>query len=194
MNAQVVHRILNRLEGYLSEMLLVFFVCLIFVQTVLRSCFDIVLPWTEELSRFSFVWFVFLGASFAARLYAHNRVTIQFKLLPEWVGKYSLLITDIIWVIFNCMMIKMSLSIIDEMHNYVYLSPSMEISMEYVYWIFPIAFGLMNIRILQVDYIRFILKQEIEDPDKIDAESYEEIAADVAAEEQARDGKGGEPR
>ena len=189
MRAQVVHRILNRLEGYLSEMLLVLFVGLIFAQTVLRGCFDIVLPWTEELSRFSFVWFVFLGASFAARLYAHNRVTIQFRLFPAWVGKFSMLITDIIWVVFNCMMIKMSLVIIDEMHEYTYLSPSMEISMAYVYWIFPIAFTLMNIRILQVDYIRFILKEEVEDPDKIDAESYEEIAEDVAAEERAKEGE-----
>ena len=49
MTAQVVYRILDRLEGYLSHALLVFFVCVIFAQTVLRSCFDIVLPWTEEI-------------------------------------------------------------------------------------------------------------------------------------------------
>ena len=180
MTAQVVYRILDRLEGYLSQALLVFFVCVIFAQTVLRSCFDIVLPWTEEISRFSFVWFVFFGASFAARLCAHNRVTIQFKLFPEWVGKFSMLITDIIWIVFNCMMIKMSLVIIADMHEFPYLSPAMEISMEYVYWIFPIAFGLMNVRILQVNYIKFILKQEIEDPDKVDAEAYEDLSVSCA--------------
>lgn len=176
MTAQIIYKILDRLEGYMSQALLVFFVCTIFAQTVLRSCFDIVLPWTEEISRFSFVWFVFLGASFAARLCAHNRVVIQFKLFPEWVGKLSMFITDIIWIVFNCMMIKMSLVIIADMHEFPYLSPAMEISMEYVYWIFPLAFMLMNIRIIQVNYIRYVLKQEIIDPDKVDAESYEEIS------------------
>ena len=136
MTAQVVYRILDRLEGYLSQALLVFFVCVIFAQTVLRSCFDIVLPWTEEISRFSFVWFVFFGASFAARLCAHNRVTIQFKLFPEWVGKFSMLITDIIWIVFNCMMIKMSLVIIADMHEFPYLSPAMEISMAHIFDLF----------------------------------------------------------
>lgn len=51
----------------------------------------------------------------------------------------------------------------------------MNLSMEYVYWIFPIAFTLMSLRILQVDYIRYILKQEIKDVDKIEAEDYEAI-------------------
>ena len=37
------------------------------------------------------------------------------------------------------MMIKMSLVIIADMHEFPYLSPAMEVSMEYVYWIFPIA-------------------------------------------------------
>lgn len=193
MTAQVVYRILDRIEGYLSQALLVFFVCVIFAQTFLRSCFDIVLPWTEEISRFSFVWFVFFGASFAARLCAHNRVTIQFKLFPEWVGKFSMLLTDIIWIVFNCMMIRMSLVIIADMHEFPYLSPAMEISMEYVYWIFPVAFTLMNVRIIQVNYIRFILRQDIEDPDKVDADTYEEIAASCTPVEIPQKGKGGNP-
>ena len=190
MTVQVVYRILDRLEGYLSEALLAFFVCVIFAQTVLRSCFDIVLPWTEEISRFSFVWFVFFGASFAARLCAHNRVTIQFKLFPEWVGKFSMLITDVIWFVFNCMMIKMSLVIIADMHEFPYLSPAWNIHGVCVLDL-PIAFGLMNIRILQVNYIKFILKQEIEDPDKVDAEAYEDLAVSCAPVELLGDKKEG---
>lgn len=180
MSAQTIYRILDKLECYLSQALLVFFVCVIFAQTVLRSCFSIVIPWTEEISRFSFVWFVFFGASYAARICAHNRVTVQFRFFPEWFGKFSMLLTDVIWLAFNCMMIKESLVVIADMHEYPYLSPAMEISMEYVYWIFPIAFGLMNLRILQVNYIKFILKQEIADPDKVDTESYEELMTTCA--------------
>lgn len=175
MSPHGILRVLDKLECYVGQLLLVFFICLIFTQTVLRSVFSIVIPWSEEASRFAFVWFVFFGAAYAARLSAHNRVVIQFKLLPEWVGKYSMLITDILWLLFNGMMVKMSFVIIDDLHEFPYMSPAMNLSMEYVYWIFPIAFTLMSLRILQVDYIRYILKQEIKDVDKIEAEDYEAI-------------------
>lgn len=176
MSPHRILRILDKFECYIGQLLLVFFICLIFIQTVLRSVFSIVIPWSEEASRFAFVWFVFFGAAYAARLSAHNRVVIQFKLLPEWVGKYSMLITDILWLLFNGMMVKMSFVIIDELREFPYMSPAMNLSMEYVYWIFPIAFTLMSVRILQVNYIRYILKQEIKDVDKIEAEDYEAIA------------------
>ena len=189
--AKVILHILDKAESYICQGLLVFFVCLIFLQTVLRSCFSIVLPWSEEASRFSFVWFVFFGAAYAARLSAHNRVVIQFKLFPEWVGNISMLLMDIIWIVFNCMMIKMSLLIIEDLHEFPYLSPSMSLSMEYVYWIFPIAFGLMNIRIIQVNIIKYVLKQEIKDVDKIEASDYEDLAeSSVLAERDAAEGKG----
>ena len=178
MTARTVLHVLDKFEGYLSQILLVFFICLIFTQTVLRSGFSIVLPWSEEASRFAFVWFVFLGASYAARLSAHNRVVLQFKMFPDRVGKYSMLITDALWIAFNCMMVKMSLEIISDLREFPYLSPSMGVSMEYVYWIFPLAFSLMSVRILQVDYIRYVLKQEIRDVDKVEAEGYEDIAAE----------------
>ena len=175
MSPHGILRVLDKFECYIGQLLLVFFICLIFTQTVLRSVFSIVIPWSEEASRFAFVWFGFFGAAYAARLSAHNRVVIQFKLLPEWVGKYSMLITDILWLLFNGMMVKMSFVIIDDLREFPYMSPAMNLSMEYVYWIFPIAFTLMSLRILQVDYIRYILKQEIKDVDKIEAEDYEAI-------------------
>ena len=175
--ARVILHILDKAESYICQILLIFFVCLIFLQTVLRGVFSIVLPWSEEASRFAFVWFVFFGAAYAARLSAHNRVVIQFKLFPDWVGNLSMFLMDIIWIVFNCMMIKMSLVIIDDLREFPYLSPAMSLSMEYVYWIFPIAFGLMNIRIIQVNILKYVLKQEIKDVDKVEASDYENIAA-----------------
>lgn len=177
MNARTILQVLDKAEGYISQLLLVFFVCLIFVQTVLRSGFSIVIPWSDEASRFAFVWFVFFGATYAARLSAHNRVVIQFKFFPAYVGKISMFITDMLWIAFNCTMVYMSLVIIDDLKEFPYHSPSMNVSMEYVYWVFPITFSLMSVRIIQVNYIKYVLKQEIKDMDQIEAEDYEELAA-----------------
>ncbi len=167
---------IDRIETYISQILLVFFCTLVFTQIVLRNLFAIVLPWSEELSRFAFVWFVFFGASYATRLSAHNRVTIQFSFLPKFLGNFSMFITDILWFIFNCLMIYMSYIVILDFYTYPYKSPGLGIPMQYVYMIFPISYTLMNIRIVQVNIMKYILKMEIKDVDKVEAEAYEDIA------------------
>ena len=75
--------LLDNFESYICQILLTFFVVILFLQISLRVCFNYVIPWSEEISRFAFVWFVFFGAAYAARLAAHNRVMLQFKLFPK---------------------------------------------------------------------------------------------------------------
>jgi C4-dicarboxylate transporter DctQ subunit len=186
MRPKTILKILDNLESYLCQILLVFFVCLLFLQIVLRIVFSAIhslsyyigflehyplpasLPWGEELSRFAFVWFVFLGATYAARLAAHNRVTFQFKIFPKIVGDISTLFSDLVWIVFNCVMVYYSISVIKEGFEYPEYSPTLDWIMSYIFMIFPIAFSLMTIRIIQVNIMKHILKIEIADVDKVD--------------------------
>ena len=186
MRAKTALKILDNFESYLCQILLVFFVCLLFLQIVLRLVFGLMdtlshyiaffekydlpasLPWGEELSRFAFVWFVFFGATFAARLAAHNRVTFQFKIFPKIVGNISTVLSDLVWIAFNTTMIFFSISVIKEGFEYAEYSPTLDWVMAYVFVIFPIAFSLMNIRIIQVNIMKYVLKMEIIDVDKIE--------------------------
>jgi len=197
MRAKKVLKILDNLESYLCQILLVFFVCLLFLQIVLRLVFGLMdtlshyiaffekydlpasLPWGEELSRFAFVWFVYFGATFAARLAAHNRVTFQFKLFPEIVGNISTLLADLIWIAFNTAMVFFSINVIKEGFQYPEYSPTLDWVMAYVFMIFPIAFSLMNIRIIQVNIMKYILKMEIDDVDKIEVKEVQNSEAEV---------------
>lgn len=176
MNHKKLFKFLDNLESYLCQIMLSFFVVVLFMQIFLRVCFDIVIPWSEEISRFSFVWFVFLGAAYAARLAAHNRVTIQFKMFPKAVGDYFMLFSDCIWCVFNVVMIVKSFEVIEQLGKFKFFSPALQWSMEYVYWIFPISFSLMTIRIIQVNYIKFVLKQEIVDVDHVTPDQSESLA------------------
>jgi C4-dicarboxylate transporter DctQ subunit len=189
-------KVLDNLESYICQVLLVFFVCLLFLQIVLRLVFGLMdtlshyfsifeqyplpasLAWGEELSRFAFVWFVFFGAAFAARLAAHNRVTFQFKLFPEIVGDISMFISDLIWIAFNTAMIYYSIIVIKEGFQYPEYSPTLDWIMAYVFMIFPIAFTMMNIRIIQVNVMKYILHIEIADVDKIETEPIEDFDLD----------------
>ncbi|MCG8619406.1 MAG: TRAP transporter small permease [Desulfobacterales bacterium] len=182
---KIVH-FLDNIESYICQVLLVFFVCLLFLQIVLRIVFGGVdflsefipvlehyplpasLPWGEELSRFAFVWFVFFGATYAARLAAHNRVTFQFKIFPKIVGNISTLLSDLVWIVFNCVMIYYSINVVREGFEFPEYSPTLDWIMAYIFLIFPIAFTLMTIRIIQVNIMKYIFHIELADVDQID--------------------------
>ncbi len=179
MPAKFLLKFLDKFESYVCQILLSFFVVILFLQIALRTCFNYVIPWSEEISRFAFVWFVFFGAAYAARLAAHNRVTIQFKLLPKIFQDIAIIITDIIWIGFNLVMIKKSVEVIRDLTEFPYMSPALEWSMAYVYWIFPISFGLMTIRVIQVDIMKYIFKIEIKDVDSVDLEETKQMITEV---------------
>ncbi len=167
---KVIKRFFDNFESYICQLLLAFFVTLLFVQIILREIFNYTLSWGEELARFSFVWFVFFGAFVAARLAAHNRVTFQFKMFSKKTQNYIEGFADLIWLIFNGVMIWKSIFLIKSMMQFTYISPTLGWSMAYVYLIFPIAFTLMSIRIIQVNYLKLIKDVDIRDPDKVDLE------------------------
>jgi len=170
--------VLDNIEGYLCKFFLSFFVILLFFQVIMRTVFQNSLAWSEEASRFAFVWFAFLGASYAARLGAHNRVTFQFKLFPKIVGDVSQLIADGIWLVFNAIMTVKSIEVIRDMMEYPFYSPALDIPMQYVYMLFPFTFTLMSVRIIQVNILKHMLKREIVDVDDVSSD-IEDIKRDM---------------
>ena len=169
--------VLDNVESYICQFLLSFFIILLFIQIISREVFSVNISWGEELARFSFVWFVFFGAVVAARLAAHNRVTFQFKKFSKKTQNYIEGFADLIWLIFNGVMIYKSVYLINSMMEFTYTSPTLGWDMAYVYFIFPMAFTLMSIRIIQVNYLKLVKGIDIRDPDKVDIEEeFEKIS------------------
>lgn len=166
---KTVFRALNNIETIVCQILLATFVGLLFTQILSREIFNRSISWIEEGSVYMFVWFVFLGASHAAKMSAHNRVTFQFRFLPRrtiaWIEGFA----DLFWIFFNIYFVYLSLSFLSRM-NAFQTSQTLGVPMKYFYWIFPIAFTLMTIRIIQVNYKRLIRGEDIHDPDAVDLE------------------------
>jgi len=156
---------LDHFESYLCQILLVFFVGIIFMQIVLRAI-NQSLPWTEEIARFAFIWFILFGASYATRLCALNRVTIQFMKAPSWVKNSFLLLGDVLWLIFALIMAWYGYLAVLEFKEFPYFTPALDWDLRYVYLVFPVSFSLMAIRIIQVNVMKYILKIDILDPDQ----------------------------
>lgn len=163
---QVILKVLDNLENYLCQFLLVFFVVLLFVQIVLRNVFSSSLAWGDELATYSFVWFAYLGAVYAAKMSAHNRVTFQFRFFPRVVEKVCEIVTDLIWVGFNLYFVYLSYDFVFNRMNVFWKSQTMGVPMKYFYMILPLAFLVMSLRILQNMYVKHVAKKKLVDPEE----------------------------
>lgn len=60
--------------------------CLVFSNVILRYLFDSGITWSEEMSRYLFVFMIFLGTTRAMKLNQHLNVDIFIKLMPfKWL-------------------------------------------------------------------------------------------------------------
>ncbi len=173
-------KLLDNLESYICQFLLVSFVILLFAQIVLRNLFSYSLPWGDELATYAFVWFAYLGAVYATKMSAHNRVTFQFKFFPRWVEKACGMLTDLIWIGFNAVFIYLSYDFVFNKMNLFWKSQTLGVPMKYFYLILPIAFIAMTIRILQNNYLKFVKKVDIVDPESQEVEKLKH-AGDASA-------------
>ena len=139
---KIVLALLDHFESYLCQFLLVFFVVVILLQIVLRQI-NMSLPWTEEIARFAFIWFILFGACYATRLCALNRVTLQFSRAPKWVGNLFLFIGDIIWLCFSLIMAWEGYIAVLDLVEFPYATPALGENMF-------IASGIANISLEEI--------------------------------------------
>ncbi len=167
---QTIYKFLDNFESYICRTLLAIFVVLLFAQIISRELFNYSFSWSEELATYMFVWFVYFGASYAAKLYAHNRVTFQFNKLPKKVTNIIEGIADLFWIAFNVYFVYLSFTFVFFKMNLFWKSQTLGIPMKYIYMILPIAFALMTIRIIQANYLKLVKGIDVRDPEKAHVE------------------------
>ena len=149
-------KFVDKLDGYIAAFFLALTVLLLSVQVFNRYVLGISLSWTEELSRFCFVWCVYFGVSMAVRSGEHVRVVAHLKaFLSGRAYTVVVFIADLIWLIFSCIMLLVSIQFLGTTVEYPFLSPAMGVSMLWVYLIIPLTFALMIVRLIQVNYLKF---------------------------------------
>lgn len=192
----IIINLLDNIESYICRFLLAIFVTLLFAQIISREIFSYSIPWGEELATYMFVWFAYFGASHAAKMAAHNRVSFQFKFFPAIVATISEAFADLIWLAFNLYFVYLSYDFVFNRMNLFWKSQTLGIPMKYFYLILPIAFTLMSIRIIQVNYLKLVKGVDIRDPDSDEMESLKEVMTEgddplqqSVADKQPKNGK-----
>jgi len=128
---------------------------LVFLQVIFRYVLGQSLYWSEELSRYIFIWITMIGAALSLKSSSHFGLDLFFKKLPQqgkrWVG---FLIRSLIGGIILIILIQGSFLVKKAVYQ---LSPAMQISMGLVYACLPLGGALMA-----VHFLANILKETVE--------------------------------
>lgn len=163
---ETMRKILNIYDNFEEKVLVISLlanVILIFSQIIMRSFFGSALSWSEELSRYIFIWQIWLGTSIAFRMNAHIKVDLIYSLFKsEMAHRIIKIIVDVIWLAFNIFLLYEGIKLVESMHMRHVLSAGMRLPLVYVYAVLPISAFLMVVRMILDMICTFLeLKEEV---------------------------------
>lgn len=128
-------------------------VILVFVQIVLRELTGTSFNWISDVAKYSMIWVIFLGSSFAFQHGAHVAVDILLDRVSISVKKLLfiliLMTSSIFLIVFSYTGIELVSS------TFTQISPNLNIPMAYIYLVIPVSGLLMLINLFDV-VIRFL--------------------------------------
>lgn len=145
----MVQKLIGR---YCQLMTMIIVICLgvmvlmVFGNVVMRYAFNSGIAVSEELSRWLFLWLIFLGASIAVHEQAHMGSDMVLEMLPAKLQKVAIVVGQLLmlwvtWLIFSGSLAQTKI-------NWDVQAPVTEYSMAWVYStgvVFAVSTGLMLI-------------------------------------------------
>lgn len=148
-------KIVRWLDKYFEEsvmlVLLGTMLILMGLQVFMRYVLARSLSWPEEMIRFIFIWFVFIGMSYCVRENIHLRVDLLEIGVPR-LKKALNVVQDLVFFAFCAYMIRPALAGIGMLMRNGQTSPAMDIPMSLVYASLLLGFVLTMLRFVQKWY------------------------------------------
>lgn len=145
----LLKKLYDNFEEYACALFAGVMISCLSLQLVIRITLGSSLAWTEELSRYSFLWTVYVGAALAVKRGAHVRITAQFLPMSTRWRLFFRMLADALWVIFCLFFACTGLSVIKEGFAFPEISPTLGIVISWVEAIIPFSFVLMAWRIIE---------------------------------------------
>lgn len=154
-------KVLRWLNKYFEEAALVIMLCMMVVimgiQITSRYIFDSSLSWSEEITRFIFIWSGFLSAAYCIKNGASVKVEQLVNMFPEKATNFMRLISYAVEIIFFAYLIPFSYSYIMSAVESNQVSPAVGIPMYYIQSATLFSFSLCILRLVQKWIYRFKL-------------------------------------
>ncbi len=119
------------------------------LQVFMRYVVQSSLSWSEELSRYLFIFFVYAGISYGVRMKRHVRVEAFTLWLPERTQAWIRVISDLLFLFFSVIVIYHGYFVAARILRLDQVSPALELKMGYVFSTLPFCYVLTSIRLIQ---------------------------------------------
>lgn len=134
--------IIKKTELVLIIVLLLGMVCSSFLQVVFRLVLKQPLSWTEELSRYLFVWMTFIGGALVVSESGHFKMDILTVLIKgRWVQVVNIIV-NIALVIFSIVLVVYGFKLVQMVYSQK--TPALGITMSIPYFVLPLN-GVLSI-------------------------------------------------
>ena len=137
--------LLFKLEKIASGGLLAILSGTIFVQVLSRFLFNFPLAWSEETSRYSFIWLTMIAAPICIRLRANISMDVVSRHLPRYGVILLEIVGAVLVLIFSIVLLVWGLKILGVVNSQS--SPAIGIPMLWVYAAIPTGAALMIVEL-----------------------------------------------
>jgi len=156
---KVVRWIDQHLEEVAMVILLTAITLVLLLQIIMRYLFNNSLSWPEELCRYCFIWFMFIGFSYSTKADSNLRVDAVVNALPEKLSKATYFLSMLIGFAFTVFMFVNSYQTVMNAYRMKEFSVAMHLPVYFVHSAALIGFGLAAIRYLQRIVLKIIRKE-----------------------------------
>lgn len=146
-------KLITNLDQYISAVLFIVIMLLLFLQVISRYVFGHSFTWTEELSILLFVWMTYLGVSSAVTYRKNLRIDALLDVVPFPVKKVLLIVSDVIFIVFNLYLIVPFVELIGSIGSSK--TPILGIPKAITYWLIPVILVVTSVKLV-FDIIKLI--------------------------------------
>lgn len=156
--------IIKKIDQYADKLIMAVFMLtmcvLILTQVVSRYVLGDSITWTEEASRYLFIWLIFLSIGIGFRDNKHIGIDIIIDALPKMAQKVLKQIIYLLVLGFSLLFVWEGYILVLNMQMFGQTSANMQIPMWWVYLALPIGFVLACIRLIQASINLWTMKDK----------------------------------
>ena len=139
----------ENIEEIILVVLCAIMACIMILQVIMRYVFRASLSWSEELTRFLFIWSSFLSISYCTRKRLNIQITMLLEALPVRIRYILMMIVDVIMVCLFAYLTPAAINYLGQTIANNQLSTALRLPMAVIYLAPVVGFILAIIRHLQ---------------------------------------------
>jgi len=146
-------RIIKFLDNYVESTILIITLLLMSVfvglQVFMRYAMQASLSWSEEISRYLFIYLINIGISYGVKQDRHVSINAFVNIFSAKTRNIFLIISDSLFLIFSLIVVIHGVEVSRIICNFGQKSPAVGLPMWIVYVGTPLGFSLVSIRLIQ---------------------------------------------